>query len=104
MVRCVVVVLLMAWHSLMVRLPLRRLQMRCMSRVLSRAYGDPPRERGRSSSTSGRMSCGTQPAQLPEHLGPCFPGVMVRVLSTHPPHNAQWVSSASTRARSCRRL
>lgn len=57
-----------------------------------------------SSSTSARLGCGTQPGQLwPRHLGPCWPGRTVRVLSTSSPPTAQCVSSARTRARSCRR-
>lgn len=75
-----------------------------MSRQLLRWYGDPPRERGMSSSTSGLIGCGLQPWQsVREHLGPCCPGVYLSVLSTVLSHSAQWVSSASTRERSSRR-
>lgn len=56
-----------------------------------------------SSSTSGRMGSGMHPGHVPPgHRWPCPPGVIPRFLSTGPPHSAQWDSSASTRALSCR--
>jgi len=81
------------------------LQIRCASCVLDRSYGDPPRLIGTISSTSARIGCGTHPWHGgPGHLGPCLPGWMVSVLSTHCPHSAQCVSVARTLARTCLRL
>lgn len=81
-----------------------RLHSRCIRWQLSRLVGDPPRETGTSSSTSPRSGWGTHPGQsVRRHLGPCLPGMVVRVRSIHVPHRAQWVSRARTRARSSRR-
>lgn len=70
---------------------------------LERSYGDPPRDRGMSSSTSPRMGWGWHPAQGgPGHLGPCPPGVIFRVLSTGRSQSAHVCSSALTRLTSSR--
>lgn len=90
--------------SLRVIADFHRLHSRCMSRQLDRSVGEPPRERGMSSSTSARMGWGTHPGHVPPgHRGPWPPGVLVRVLSTRSSQRAQVFSSASTRLRSSRR-
>lgn len=81
------------------------LQVRCMRWVFLRSSGEPPRDRGMSSSTSARMGWGTHPMHPSRgHFGPCSPGVLLSVLSTGWSHSAQLVSSASTRLRSSLRL
>src|SRR5690606_18412275 len=85
--------------------PRRRLHSRCACLTLLRSSGLPPRLTGTISSTSARIGWGTHPAHSGlEHRGPCCPRIIVSVLSTPPPHRPQWVSSASTRLRSSRRL
>jgi hypothetical protein len=107
---CVWLCWVSAWRaSLSVRLDFHWLQVLCMSAQLSGECGDPPRETGMSSSTSGLIGCGMQPGHgwpcgvVPAHLGVCCPGMVVRVLSMGWPHSAQWVSRARMRARSCLR-
>lgn len=93
-----------AFASVRVIVPFHWLHSRCMRLVLLRSSGEPPRARGRSSSTSARRGCGTQPMHSGfAHRGPCEPCSMVSVLSTRSPHSAQWSSLANTRARSSRR-
>ena len=66
--------------------------------MLALSYGDPPRARGKSSSTSARIGCGWHPVHGdPGHLLPCPPGVMVSALSTYWSHMAHVDSSALTR-------
>src|SRR5699024_9881633 len=64
----------------------QRLHAECISRQFCRSYCEPPRKRGTSSSTTADIASGYG-----------------TVLSTSCPHNAQASSSASTRARTCRR-
>lgn len=81
------------------------LHVRCMRRQFLRSYCEPPLTLGRSSSTSALMGWGTHPGHpVWGHLGPCSPGVLVRVLSTGRSHSAQTFSSASTRLRNSLRL
>lgn len=87
----------LAARSSRVPLPLRRLQILCVSWQLSRSSGLPPLETGMISSTSARMGCGTQPGQSGRtHRGLCCPGMVLRVLSTGSPHRAQWSDWALT--------
>ncbi len=91
--------------SARVIVPFHLLCTRCMRWVFLRSYGEPPRERGMSSSTSPRMGWGTHPAHSPPgHFLPCSPGLIVRVLSTGRSQRAHTCSSDQTRLTSCRRL
>src|SRR5690606_36098495 len=54
-----------AFASARVMRPFHPLQERFMRWQLSRSYGDPPRERGMSWSTTGLMGCGVQPGHVP---------------------------------------
>lgn len=67
--------------------PLYSLHRLCISEQLLRSYGDPPLDRGMSSSTTALISCGYFSA-----------------LSTRLPQSLQCVSSFRTRARNCLRL
>lgn len=81
------------------------LHVRCIRRQFLRSYCEPPLMRGRSSSTSALMGWGTHPGHpVWGHLGPCSPGLLVRLLSTGLSQSAQMDSSANTRLRNSLRL
>lgn len=89
--------------SASVMAPFRWLHSRCMRRQFLRSYCEPPRDRGRSSSTSARLGWGWHPAQGgPGHFGPCPPGVILSALSTSSSQSAHVRSSALTRLTSSR--
>ena len=80
------------------------LHLRWVSWRLERSSGDPPFARGMISSISARIGCGVHPV----HSGfrqslRCLPGMYFNVLLTGCPQMPQLVSSALTRATSCRR-